>query len=265
MDARCASTWWTPITEQRRSARTQLRVGRLLKAHGLKGALKLELYTDEPERRFVPGAVFTLQVPTTSAWHGKTIELVELRWYNQHPVAFFKDVADRTAAESLVKAILWIDKDAEELPEEADAWYDHQLVGLAVVRDGKKVGTVARVDHLPAQDLLAISTGEGDEVLVPFVKAIVPSVDVAAGVVTVTPPAGLFETPADEEEPEPSSEALEAARRESEAFLPADEPVAHDDATTTDDDQAKDDSATTEDDSAATDAEPPAGADESER
>ena len=63
---------------------TQLRVGRLLKAHGLKGALKLELFTDEPERRFVPGATFSLQVPTSSPWHGKTLELTELRWYNTH-------------------------------------------------------------------------------------------------------------------------------------------------------------------------------------
>ena len=43
---------------------TQLRVARLLKAHGLKGAIKLELYTDDPDGRFVPGATFTLQVPS---------------------------------------------------------------------------------------------------------------------------------------------------------------------------------------------------------
>jgi 16S rRNA processing protein RimM len=172
--------------------RTQLRVGRLVKAHGLKGALKVELYTDDPARRFTPGASFTLQVPTTSDWHGKSLELIELRWYNTHPVAFFKDVTDRTAAESLVKAILWVEQDSDEVPAEEDAWYDHQLVGLAVFRDGVRVGTVARIDHLPAQDLLTVKTDEG-EVLVPFVKAIVPSVDVDAGILTVTPPPGLFE------------------------------------------------------------------------
>ena len=180
-------------------ARTQLRVGRLVKAHGLKGALKVELYTDDPARRFTPGATFTLQVPTTSDWHGKTLELVELRWYNTHAVAFFKDVADRTAAESLVKAILWVEQDAEELPTEEDAWYDHQLVGLGVLRDGVRVGTVIRIDHLPAQDLLTIKTDTG-EVLVPFVKAIVPSVDVAAGTITVTPPPGLFEQLPDDDD-----------------------------------------------------------------
>jgi 16S rRNA processing protein RimM len=174
----------------------QLRVGRLTKAHGLKGALKLELYTDDPERRFVPGAVFSLQVPDTSKWHGQSLELRELRWYNGHPVGFFAGVEDRDAAESLVKAILWVDADDDQ-PEE-NAWFDHELVGLTVLRDGAAVGTVARVDHLPAQDLLAVSTDHG-EVLVPFVAAIVPAVDVAAGTLTVTPPAGLFEELPEEE------------------------------------------------------------------
>jgi 16S rRNA processing protein RimM len=183
---------------------TQVRVGRLLKAHGLKGALKLELFTDEPERRFVPGATFALQVPTSSSWHGKTLELSELRWYNTHPVAFFKGVDDRTVAETLVRAILWVDHDVTELPEESDAWYDHQLIGLRVLRDGVDVGRVARVDHLPAQDLLAVATPNG-EVLVPFVAALVPTVDIAAGTVTVTPPAGLFEELPDDD-PAPAAE-----------------------------------------------------------
>lgn len=169
----------------------QLRVGRLVKAHGLKGALKVELYTDDPDRRFTPGCVFTLQVPTTSDWHGKTLTLAELRWYNGQPVAFFEGVVDRSGAESLVKAILWIDQDAAEEPED-DAWYDFQLVGLRAQRDGEDIGRVVRVDHFPAQDLLVIDTGER-EVLVPFVKAIVPAVDIAAGTLTVTPPPGLLE------------------------------------------------------------------------
>jgi 16S rRNA processing protein RimM len=179
--------------------RTQLRVGRLVKAHGLKGALKVELYTDDPARRFTPGATFTLQVPTTSEWHGKSLELVELRWYNTHAVAFFKDVPDRTVAETLVKAILWVEQETEELPVEEDAWYDHQLVGLAVLRDGVRVGTVSQIDHLPAQDLLTVATETGD-VLVPFVKEIVPAVDIAAGTLTVTPPPGLFEQLPDDDD-----------------------------------------------------------------
>lgn len=173
------------------SSRGQLRVGRLTKAHGLKGAIKLELYTDDPERRFVPGATFSLQVPSDSPWHGKSIELAELRWYNGHPVGFFVGIPDRSTAETLVKAILWVEQEADE-PDEDDAWYDHQLVGLDVFRAGEKIGEVAHVDHLPAQDLLVVSTPNG-EVMVPFVAAIVPEVDIERGIVTVTPPPGLFE------------------------------------------------------------------------
>lgn len=222
--------WLIPISRSAEPDKTQLRVGRLTKAHGLKGAIKIELYTDDPARRFVPGAVFTLQVPTSSPWHGKTIELIELKWYNSHPVAFFKDIADRSTAETLIKAILWIDHDLAEASDEEDAWFDHQLVGLSVVRDGIKVGTITLVDHLPAQDLLHVETENG-EVLVPFVKAIVPTVDITAGTVTVTPPAGLFEELADETPAEPVAvsepSAEDAAPAESSEQKPAaQEPVA---------------------------------------
>jgi 16S rRNA processing protein RimM len=177
-------------------------VGRITKAHGLKGGIKLELYTDDPDRRFTPGAVFTLQVPDDSPWSGKTIALDELRWYNSHPVAFFAGITDRTGAETLARAILWVEQDTDEDTGEDDAWYDHQLVGLKVLRDGVEVGTVARVDHLPAQDLLAVDTPDRGEVLVPFVAAIVPAVDLDACTVTVTPPTGLFEDPEDTSRPE---------------------------------------------------------------
>ena len=195
------------------SGKTQLRVGRLVKAHGLKGAIKLELYTDDPEGRFVPGATFTLQVPESSPWHGKPLTIREFRWMNSHPVAFFEGVEDRNAAEELIRAILWIDEDTEATPAEDDAWFDHQLVGLDVVRDGVPIGRVIRVDHMPAQDLLIVRTipdashGDAREVLVPFVKAIVPEVDVEGGRVVVTPPAGLFEDlPGDDESAEPGDD-----------------------------------------------------------
>jgi 16S rRNA processing protein RimM len=172
--------------------RNQLRVGRLVKAHGLKGALKLELYTDNPAARFVPGAEFTLQVPEASPWHGKTITVREYRVMNGNPVVFFTDIDDRTAAEGLVRAILWMDQVEDEV--EDNAWYDHQLTGLDVIRDDQVVGRVVRIDHFPAQDLLIVRpTGSDDEIMVPFVEAIVPTVDVAGGRVIVTPPAGLFE------------------------------------------------------------------------
>jgi 16S rRNA processing protein RimM len=187
MVRRFALMWWTAI-----SSKTKLRVGRLVKAHGLKGAIKLELYTDSPDQRFKPGQVLELQVPETSEWFGKTVTVSELRFYNQAPVLFLEGVDDRSKAETLIKAILLIETDLDQLPEEPEAWYDHQLVGLKAMVGQEQVGVVSRVDHLPVQDLLAIETPNG-EVLVPFVKQIVPEVDVKAGRVILTPPDGLFE------------------------------------------------------------------------
>jgi 16S rRNA processing protein RimM len=180
-------TWWIQISNS-----TKLRVGRLLKAHGLKGAIKLELYTDSPNERFSQGAVLELQVPETSPWFGKTVTVAELKWFNTSPVLFLEDVVDRDTAESLIKAILLVDQPLDESPSEPDAWFDHQLVGLKVFRDGVQIGELARVDHLPAQDLLAIRVDDR-EVLLPFVKAFVPKVDVEAGLIEITPPGGLFE------------------------------------------------------------------------
>ena len=67
--------WWTAI-----SSKTKLRVGRLVKAHGLKGAIKLELYTDSPDQRFKPGQVLELQVP-------ETLETCLLNSHSSHFVA----------------------------------------------------------------------------------------------------------------------------------------------------------------------------------
>jgi 16S rRNA processing protein RimM len=187
MARRFALMWWTAI-----SSKTKLRVGRLVKAHGLKGAIKLELYTDSPDQRFQPGQILELQVPETSEWFGKTITVSELRFYNQSPVLFVEGIEDRSKAETLIKAILLIETETDILPEEPEAWYDHQLVGLKALVGAESVGTVIRVDHMPAQDLLAIETAKG-EVLVPFVKQIVPEVDIKSGQLVLTPPEGLFE------------------------------------------------------------------------
>ena len=157
------------------------------------------MYTDSPNERFAAGSVLKLQVPETSAWFGKTVTVRELRWYNNLPVVFFEGIDDRSAAEGLIKAILLVEQQTDELPVEPDAWYDHQLVGLKVIRDGLEIGHVARVDHLPAQDLLAIQTNQ-KEVLLPFVKAFVPKVDVENSNILITPPGGLFEELAEDKD-----------------------------------------------------------------
>ena len=75
-----------------------------------------------------------------------------------------------------------------------DEFSDFQLIGLAAVNpDGQRLGEVVRVDHGPAADLLVLRLPDGREALVPFVKAIVPEVDVAGGRLVLTPPGGLLE------------------------------------------------------------------------
>jgi 16S rRNA processing protein RimM len=173
--------------------RVELRVGRLVKAHGLKGGLRVELYTDDPQLRFAPGAALSLQVPTDSKWFGQTVTVSELRFYNTNAVVFLDGITDRDEAETLVKAILWVTDDVTARPQEDDAWFDHQLVGLRVSLDGQDWGSVVRVDHLPAQDLLVVRSESGAEVMLPFVKQFVPDVDIEAGRITITPPGGLFD------------------------------------------------------------------------
>ena len=184
----------------------ELVVGFIARPHGVRGEVVVDVSTDEPEARYAVGNALATDPPDAGPL---TVESV--RPHHGRLLVGFEGVEDRDTAEGLIRAILWIDEDAQSATVEEDAWFDHQLVGLDVVRDGAVVGRVARVEHLPAQDLLIVRVGD-DEVLVPFVKAIVPEVDIDAGRVVVTPPAGLFEDLADE----PADEEPAAAQDDAE-------------------------------------------------
>jgi 16S rRNA processing protein RimM len=109
-------------------------------------------------------------------------------------VLAFEGVASREAAEALRGTVLVVD--SEELPaiDDPEEWYDHQLVGLAAVDTaGAALGDVSDVVHAPASDLLVVRDGDGREHLVPFVRELVPAVDVPGGRVVIDPPVGLFD------------------------------------------------------------------------
>jgi 16S rRNA processing protein RimM len=164
-------------------------VARVGRAHGVRGEVAVEVRTDEPENRLAPGAVLV----TDPADRGPLTVLTS-RDHSGRVLLQFVGVGDRTAAEALRGTLLQVDVDSERLPDEDDAWYDHQLVGLAVVDTvGTPLGSVASVLHLPAQDVLAVHRADGSEVLVPFVSQLVPEVDVAGGRVVVSPPPGLLD------------------------------------------------------------------------
>ena len=101
---------------------------------------------------------------------------------------------DRNAAELLRGTVLRVD--ARTLPplDDEDEYYDSQLVGLAVeLTDGTPLGAVADVLHLPHGDVLAIARDGAAEALVPFVRAMVPVVDLTGRRVVVDPPEGLLD------------------------------------------------------------------------
>lgn len=175
-------------------------VGRIGRAHGIRGDVTMDVRTDEPDRRFQPGQVLRVEGSR------RTLRVEGARWHSGRLLVKFAELADRTAVEQARGAVLLADVDLAELPEDDDEYYDRQLVGLkAVLADGSQVGTVADVVHMPAQDLLAIR-GEAGERLVPFVTELVPRVDLAAGTVELVDLPGLLDDEgAEVVEPQPGS------------------------------------------------------------
>lgn len=186
----------------------QLTVARIGRAHGMRGEVALDLRSDAPEERFAVGAV----VRTVPASAGPlTVERTRNltgRWF-----VLFEGVLDRTAAEALRGVELVIDSDDVDTADE-DAWYPHQLAGLRVEHvDGRTLGEVLDIEHLPAHDMLVIREPSGARTLVPFVHAIVPVVDVAGGRVVLDPPGGLL---VDDGEPDDADDEPDDAEDEPE-------------------------------------------------
>lgn len=171
----------------------QLVAGRVARVHGLRGEVLVEVRTDDPDERFAVGAVLA----TEPAARGPlTIET--RRWHQGRLLLRFAEVPDRSAAEALPGVRLVVDVAGSD--EHADEFYDHELEGLAVVdTDGAEVGTVVGVLHHTGQELLVVRRPVGDDALVPFVAAIVTSVDLAAGRLVVDPPPGLLDPDSAEE------------------------------------------------------------------
>ncbi len=167
-------------------------VGRIGKPHGIRGEVTVDVRTDEPERRFAAGSVLRAEPPRGSASRHAILTVARTRWHQGVLLAVFEEIPDRTAAESARGIVLHASIPADESPEDPDEYYDHQLVGLpAFDTDGALLGTVTGLVHGGAQDLLTVATPGGREALVPFVKALVPEVDVPAGRLVIADRPGL--------------------------------------------------------------------------
>jgi 16S rRNA processing protein RimM len=170
---------------------TDLVVGRVAKAHGVGGELAVEVRTDEPDLRFAQDAVVRAKLRDGSH---RPLTVVSARPHTDRLLVRFAEVLTRDVAETLRGALLLVD--VADLPPspDPDEFYDHELEGLAAeLPDGTPVGTVREVAHGPASDLLVLDLPDGREALVPFVRAIVPEVDLTAQRVVLDPPEGLLE------------------------------------------------------------------------
>ena len=167
----------------------QLVIGRIGRAHGVRGDVGVEVRTDDPDPRQADGAVLATDPPSRGP-----LTVASTRWHSGRLLAHFQGVDDRTKAESLRGIVLVIDVGESDRFDDPDEFYDHQLVGLAAITTtGQAVGVVTDVLHLPAQEVLAIERADGVEVLVPFVAELVPAVDLDATRLTVVAKPGLLD------------------------------------------------------------------------
>jgi 16S rRNA processing protein RimM len=168
-------------------------VGRIGRPHGVRGDVTVEVRTDDPDLRFVPGAVLRTDPPDRGP-----VTITGVHWHSGTLLLRLEGVDSREDAEAVRNTELLVD--VADLPEidDPDSYYDHQLVGLSArLPDGSVLGEVTAVRH-EAQDLLVVRTGAGGEAvagehLIPFVAAIVPTVDLDGGFLVVDPPEGLLE------------------------------------------------------------------------
>lgn len=160
-------------------------VARIGRAHGLRGDVVLDVRTDDPRARLAPGTVLRTEPAELGPLTIDRVRNDSGRWY-----AAFVGHDDRTAAEALRGVALVVA--ASDVAEE-DAWYAAELRGLRVENlDGDLIGEVVDLLHRPAQDLLEVRVLGGWVALVPFVRQIVPVVDVDGGRIVLDPPTGLL-------------------------------------------------------------------------
>ncbi|WP_405611713.1 ribosome maturation factor RimM [Streptomyces sp. NBC_01511] len=167
----------------------QLVVARIGRAHGIKGEVTVEVRTDEPELRLGPGAVLATEPASTGPL---TIETG--RVHSGRLLLRFAGVSDRTGAEALRNTLLIAEVDPQDMPEDPDEYYDHQLMDLDVVLgDGTEVGRITEITHLPSQDLFIVERPDGTEVMIPFVEEIVTEIDLVEQRAVIDPPPGLID------------------------------------------------------------------------
>jgi 16S rRNA processing protein RimM len=163
-------------------------VGRIARAHGIKGQVIVNPETDFPEQRFRPGAeLFISRNGAVDRW-----TVTSARFHRNRPVIGFRGIEDMNAASALAGVELrvpveWL------MPLPDGAFYHHDLVGCSVESaDGAVIGVVRRVEGDAAGSRLVVEAGNG-EVLIPLAQDICSPIDVSRKRIVVRPPGGLLE------------------------------------------------------------------------
>jgi 16S rRNA processing protein RimM len=169
-------------------------MGRIGAAHGIKGEVRIQSFTDEPLALATYG-------PLSTNKPGLTLEIEHARATTNMLVARLKGVANRTAAEKLNGVELYVDRDMLPPPDDDDDFYHADLIGLeARLADGTVLGRVTAIPNFGASDLLEVRDGQsGDTYLYPFTRAVVPEVHIGEGFVVIEVPT---EAEPGEEEPD---------------------------------------------------------------
>ena len=159
----------------------RLCVGRIGRPHGIKGEATIEVRTDEPEKRFSIGSIIATDK------HGE-LEIEDSRNHNGILLLKFVGIDDRNKIEVLRDSLLYCDVDIAKENHNPDEYHFQQLIGCKVeLEDGSDFGIVKEIMDMPAQAVLVIDS-KGREVMVPFVKVWVPTVDIAAKRIVIREP-----------------------------------------------------------------------------
>jgi 16S rRNA processing protein RimM len=166
-------------------------VGRIARAHGIRGQVIVNPDTDFPHERFQPGAeLFVNRAGKPEAV--ETLVVTTVRFHRDRPVIGLRGVDDMNAAIALAGTELRVP--VERLAALPDGtFYHHDLVGCTVeTGDGGRVGVVSAVEGEIGLSRLVVDTGHG-EALVPLVAGICREVDIAARRIVIAPPDGLLD------------------------------------------------------------------------
>lgn len=172
----------------------KLLMGRIGAAHGIRGEVRIQSFTEDPLALASYG-------PLTTDKPGLVIEILAARTTTNVLVARLKGVTDRNAAERLNGVELYVDRALLPPTEDEDDFYHADLIGLtARLADGTEIGKVAAVPNFGAGDLIEVRDPRGgDTYLYPFTRVVVPEVNIAGGFLIIVPP---IEAEIGDEEPD---------------------------------------------------------------